>query len=166
MTFRDAIGHEWMPRVTVATVARVLDSTGVDLTQVLQGRRANDAGELTADDHLANVSTFFRVLCCVLRRDLDAQGLDDEAFGDRLQEEHIEAALIALYEAAIAFFRGPKREALRIAFRKNLDAARRKREEAESAAFAPAAATADGKLNAGVSPASSGSTPNLAPSAN
>jgi len=125
-SFTDVRGQTWTIVVNYATLVRVQGETGVDLTKICDPAASTDA-------ELSHPVTLFRVLCAAVRPQLRERGLTDEAFGELLNEEQAEAAGLALYEAVIDFFRGPKRDALRRAFRKVIQAATAHRENATAA---------------------------------
>lgn len=157
-TFRDTADREWDVAITVGTLARVLDSTGVDLTKIF------DEGCVT-ERALDNVSTLFAVICAVVQPQLSARGISPSAFGDSLDEAAAEAATLAVYEGVIDFFRGPKRAMLLPAFQRFTAAARKVRDEATEKAtailssvdFEKAAKAAVGNSSRGNSPERSAS---------
>lgn len=116
-TFKDTEGRVWTVKVTYGTLVRVQDATGIDLTKILDP----SAGD--TDDALQSPATLLRVLCAVLRPQLDERKVTDAAFADCLTEDEGEAAGLALYQSIIEFFRGPKRDALSSGFRKMTEAA-------------------------------------------
>jgi len=174
-TFRDCDGREWTVRVTVATVARVKDQTGVDLLEA--GEIGSDLFErLTRDPVLC-----WRVICAVVRPQLDERGVAPEQLAEAMGETEWEQAFLALVEGVIDFFREPKRGLLRQTWTRAL-AAKQKVEQAakaqteailasgelertieELALQAGAVANASGS-SSGSSQASQDSTPGPAPS--
>ncbi|TXH48568.1 MAG: hypothetical protein E6Q97_24485 [Desulfurellales bacterium] len=122
-TFVDTAGRTWSIVVNYATVVRVQSETGVDLTKICDRTAATDRD-------LENPVTLFRVLCAALRPQLEERRLTPDDLGAALDEERAEAAALALYEGVIDFFRGPKRETLRRAFRKVIGAAAAHRDRA------------------------------------
>lgn len=157
-TFRDTAGREWTLSINVGSLARVMDATKIDLTKALSVE--------AIDEQLANVLTMFDVLCVLLAAQLDQRGVTREQLGEALDEEAAEKAVIALYEAVIDFFRGPKREAMGRAFRKTVEAGMAQRNRAvkrlaettESPDFAAAVeAVVAGRPSPGNSPPSSAS---------
>ena len=76
-TFKDTSGHEWSVRITVGTLARVLDRTGVVLTKAFDFE-----GE--TDKQLDDVSTMFAVICAVLAPQLDAVTVQEGGEAERV----------------------------------------------------------------------------------
>ncbi len=111
-TFRDARGREWTVEVNVAALKRVKDSTGLDLTRLVDPE-SDVIGKLTDD-----VFLLFECLCALLKPQLDNQGISAEELGAGLDEDSTEKAATALFEAIIDFFREDKRMLLKRAFSK------------------------------------------------
>lgn len=106
-TFRDREGREWTVRVTVGTIVRVRDQSGVDLLE------AGELGSSLFERLTGDPVLFWRVLSAVLRPQLDQRGVTPDQLADAMGEDEWEAAFVALVEGTIDFFREPKRGILR-----------------------------------------------------
>lgn len=119
-TFTDAQGKTWTIEVNVATLQRVKGRTGIDLTKLI------DANGDTFTKVVDDVFVMFDVLTALVQPQLDTQGMTPEQFGEALDETSLEAAVHALIEAVIDFFREGKRLLLKRAFTKVKTAAQRR----------------------------------------
>lgn len=171
-TFHDAHGREWTVEVNVATLKRVKDLTGLDLTKLVDPD--SDVIRRLSDD----VFLLFECLCALLKPQLESRGLTADEFGQSLDEESTEKAATALFEGTIDFFREQKRMLLKRAFSKvktavettESRAIERAMQQIETEAFdraihealgAESSKTSGGSATA--SPASSASTPDRSP---
>lgn len=123
-SFRDSQSREWTVEVNVSALKRVKDSTGLDLTRLVDPD--SDVIRQLSDD----VFLLYEVLCALIRPQIEQQGLSAEEFGAALDEDSTEKAATALFEAIIDFFREDKRTLLKRAFSKVKDAAERTQSEA------------------------------------
>ncbi len=96
LTFSDAQGRTWSCAVTVATVARVRRDCGVDLMELATG----DLWSRLASDPVLMVT----VLASVLRPQLQAAGVSDEAFAESLAGDALQDAMRALIAGCVGFF--------------------------------------------------------------
>ncbi|WP_417849419.1 hypothetical protein [Thalassoglobus sp.] len=119
-SFTDAKGNTWTIEVNVTTLQRVKGLTGINLTNLI------DAKGDTFTKVVEDVFVMFDVLTALVRPQLDAQGMTTEQFGESLDETSLEAAVHALIEAVIDFFREGKRTLLKRAFTKVKTAAERR----------------------------------------
>ncbi len=108
-TFR-AGGKEWLVTIDAPKIKRVRERCGVDLGS----RKCEQFDALTSDVVLAG-----QVLVEVLRKDLEAAKLDEDAFLGMLGGDEGEAAGVALIEAIIDFFPSRQRSLLRDMLAKN-----------------------------------------------
>ena len=104
-TFADTTGREWKVDVNVGTCKRVKTLLpGTDLLDVAGG------------DLLCRLASDPILLCDVLyvvvKPQADAEGVSDEAFGQALGGDALEAATTALLEALSDFFPSAKRRVL------------------------------------------------------
>jgi len=123
-TFRDAQGREWSLTINVASLKRVNDALGLDLTQIVDPD-SDVVAKLTGDMFL-----LFECLCTLLQPQLDQHDVSPEAFGESLDEESTEKAATALFEAIIDFFREDRRMLLKRAFSKVQTAVSRRETQA------------------------------------
>lgn len=104
-TFTDKAGRVWTLDVTVACVERVRSLASFDPMSIVEPK---------AIDSLINDPV---VLCDVLyaaiKPQADSLGVTDEQFGQSLGGDELDAALSALLEELVGFFRPAQREVLR-----------------------------------------------------
>lgn len=105
-TFRTIDGTEWKVVVTVGTIKRVLDETGLKLTDLF----ATEAkiGEFFSDD-----IKFCEVLWSVVRPQADELGRTTDQFFGNIDGTVIEQAVEALLAEVVDFFQEPRRTLLR-----------------------------------------------------
>lgn len=118
-TFTDSKGRTWTIEANVSSLRRVKAATDVDLTKLVDPKD-DTIGRLTGDLFL-----LFDVLCAMLQPQLDEKAVSREQFGESLDEESAEKAVMALIEGVIDFFRDGKRTLLKRAFTKVTQAADR-----------------------------------------
>lgn len=166
--FRDTGGRTWDLKVTLATISRVHAECGIDLTQIFDRESA-------AAKAVSSAPVFFGVLCAALRPQLESRSVSEMEFGEALDEQASESAVLALHEGLISFFPESKRRVIEPAFRKVMAAARKvqgaRLEQAqqtlESLDFEKVVSVAmDGRDSAGSLQASSASNPTTELSAN
>lgn len=105
--FKDNKGREWAIEITVATLKRIRNHLGVDLMKVIEG------GELLKRLY-ADPEFLVDLLFVVCMPQAKEAGITDEAFGEGMAGDCIEAAQAALMEEIIGFCPSPKdRENLR-----------------------------------------------------
>ncbi len=119
-TFTDHQGRSWTIEINFTSLRRVKATTGVDLTRLVDPK-SDVMGQLTGDPFV-----LFDCLIALLQPQLDAKGLTAERFGESLDEESADNAVVALIEAAIDFFQAGKRMLLKRAFAKVTTAAQRR----------------------------------------
>lgn len=100
----DGRGRDWSTAVTVNTVRRVKQLTGVDLLEVFDGKLM---AQLAIDPVL-----LANVLYAVSKPQADERGVSDEEFGELLAGESIERATEALVQGIIDFFPPARRSVL------------------------------------------------------
>lgn len=160
-TFKDATGRTWQISVNFTSLKRVKCQTGIDLTKLVDPH-SDVISRLTSD-----LFMLFDCLVALLQPQLDANSLTAEAFGEALDEESADSAVIALLEGVIDFFPEKKRTLLRRALAKVTRAAERKQtgmldralKSVESPQFDRAIETALARLN----PSTSGSSATNSP---
>lgn len=156
--FKDKHNREWAIDLTVGAMSRVKSMAGIDLLRMVK-----DAdGHLPVERLLIEADTLLNVLYAVLRPQLAAKDIDDEAFGESLGPEHVTPAQDAFLAEWADFFQRLGRTAeakclrtLTAAVRQMESAARAK---AESMDVDTMTQTIFGKLS-GSSPESSASIP-------
>lgn len=153
-TFRDLDGNEWSVRVTIGTLRRCVEISGVDLLNLF-------GKEGSAPDEMPPIVRFFndpdalgRTLFAVVKPEADRRGIDMEAFLDLLSGDTIESARQCLLDACVSFFPSPAQrrayqtivEEVTAAFRDAMVAAEREiKPETIRAAMAAAGSPADGE---------------------
>lgn len=113
-TFIDNAGRTWTVSINVSTIKRVKDLLGVNLMEAVTGKLIE---ELEAD-----ICQYVNVIYCVCRKEADAKGVSDEAFGEALGGDALEKATDAFLDELIDFFPQAKRQIFRKAFQKRKDA--------------------------------------------
>ena len=105
-TFQTLDGTEWKVAVTVLTIKRVMEETGLKLTDLF----ANEAkiGEFFSDD-----VRFAEVVWSVVRPQAEHLGRTPEQFFGSMDGTVIEAASEALLAETVDFFQEPRRSLLR-----------------------------------------------------
>ena len=103
-TWTDSSGNSWSCTITVATVKRVQQLTGVNLLEAFEGLLMT-----LADDpiQLANV------LYVVCKPQADERKITDEQFGELLAGDVIESATSAFVQGLIDFFPNQRRQILK-----------------------------------------------------
>lgn len=119
--FKDSDGREWLVKVTVSAVDRVLDLCGIDLY------KSEDWGRVLEDPRIACA-----VLAAVLQPVFAARNITPEQFRDALDGDAAAAGIEALHEA-IANFTPPELRATRVAMVQKIREATRIQAEAEKA---------------------------------
>lgn len=97
-TFRDGAGREWQLSVTVATVKRVKETTGVHLTKLVDDQFKPLHDLLT--DPVELVNTVF----AMIQPQAQQIGITDEQFGESLTGDSVEQMAKAFVEALVDFF--------------------------------------------------------------
>lgn len=105
-TFRDTNGRLWAVTVTIGTARRVRSLTSVDLLALIDN--PTELAALAADP-----VRLVDLLYAVVKPEADLAGITDEAFGESLAGDSIDAATSALLEALIDFFPEARRRILR-----------------------------------------------------
>ncbi len=107
-SFRDAANRTWeLPPITVGAARRVMADAGVDLWAL------KDDGLRPLAALLADPPKLVNVLYALLRDQLDAARLTDEAFGSSFNGDALEAASEAFVGALLDFFPARVRGAMR-----------------------------------------------------
>lgn len=101
--FVDAASRRWNVNITVATIKRVKELTGVNLGTVLMDEMKG-LREITGD-----IMKAIDVVFAICKPQADALGVTDEQFGEALVGRNIEDCMNALLEALVDFF--PSRQA-------------------------------------------------------
>lgn len=101
----DNLGRNWSAAITVNTVKRVQQLTGVNLLAVFDGGLLNRL----ADDPILLVNTLY----AVCKPEAEQRDVTEEAFGELLVGDAIEHAVEALVRGIIDFFPKDRREVLR-----------------------------------------------------
>ena len=104
--FQDLQKRRWTVALTISTVKRIRDATGVDLLRVID---EPDLLKQLAADPIQLVD----VLWVIVQPQAREQGVSDEQFGESLAGEEIEHATAAFLEALVDFFPGARRGTLR-----------------------------------------------------
>ncbi len=104
--FTDTAGHRWNLALSVGTVKRVRELSGVDLLTILDKPQA-------LVDLASDPVRFVDVLFIVIKPQADQIGICDEAFGESLDGETVEAATDAFLEALVDFFPGARKTTLK-----------------------------------------------------
>lgn len=100
----DNLDRTWSTAITVNTVKRVQQLTGVNLLAVFDGGLLNRL----ADDPILLVNTLY----AVCKPQADQRDVTEEAFGELLVGDTIERAAEALVRGIIDFFPSDRREVL------------------------------------------------------
>lgn len=116
-TFKDTTGKAHDVRVTLAEIVRVKSRTGVDFNEII-GPNARSVIE-----RLSDPETFVNVLGAVLN-------CDGMAIAEALDGECAEAALNAVLDSVLDFFRKEKSHGIRLALQKTRTASERIQREA------------------------------------
>ncbi len=103
-TWTDSSGNSWSCTITVSTVKRVQQLTGINLMEAFEGLLMT-----LADDpvQLANV------LYVVCKPQADERKITDEQFGELLAGDVIESATAAFVQGLIDFFPNQRRQVLK-----------------------------------------------------
>ena len=117
--FVDRTGRSWTVEVNVTSLRRVKAATAIDLTR-LADPQDGTLGRLTGD-----LFCLFDCLCALVQPQLIERNVSTEQFGEALDEESAERAVVALLEAVIDFFQDGKRTLLKRALSKVTAAAER-----------------------------------------
>jgi len=156
-SFTDTEGRSWTVQVTVDSIRRVRDLTGVNL-----------AVEATGGDLFERLAADPVLLCDILyglvKPEADARGVSDADFGRALAGDVLEGATAALLEGLVGFFPSGRRrllakavEKMRVLETRALEAAEARLESPELAQeMETALRTLGGSVTA--SPGSSAST--------
>lgn len=104
--FCDTSGTEWKISVNVLTIKRVLEETGLRLTDIFSSEQK--ISQFFSDD-----VKFCEVLWAIVKPQADAAGKDAEQFFAAIDGTVIEQALGALLEKVADFFQEPRRSLLR-----------------------------------------------------
>lgn len=163
-SFNDRHGRQWILEFTLGSLARVKTETGVDLLTFHQP----DSPALRA--MATDPWKLLEVLVSLLRPQLEQKGVSEEAFGDSLLEEHVQAAVEALLTGMVDYYPPAKRTALKTLVDRVLGAVRNVSERANRElttvmattdldAMQKEIETAISGNSTGSSPASSESTP-------
>lgn len=105
-SFRDTAGTEWKLSVNVLTIKRVLDDTGLRLTDIFSTEQK--ISQFFSDD-----VKFCEVLWAIVKPQAEEDGSTAEQFFGAIDGTVIEAALDALLEEVADFFQEPRRSLLR-----------------------------------------------------
>lgn len=120
-SFKDTSGRTWQVRITVATIRRIKDYAGIDMT----GAAAfGEGGALMtlSQDYIA----LGRALFAVVKNDAEARSVSEDDFLDALAGDTIQAAADAFLEAVADFFPGAQGRLIRAA----LERAKQEQEKA------------------------------------
>jgi hypothetical protein len=120
-SFTDSKGRSWTIEANVSSLRRVQAATGIDLTR-LADPQDGTLSRLTGD-----LFALFDCLCALVQPQLTERNVSTEQFGEALDEESAERAVVALLEAVIDFFQDGKRTLLKRALHKVTAAAERVR---------------------------------------
>ncbi len=108
-SFKDTNGRSWPVRITVATIRRIKDLTGLEL------------GSLSNSQALADISGDYlrlsRVLYAIVKPDADAVKITEDQFLDALSGDCLEQASSAFVEALADFFPGAQGRLIRTAMK-------------------------------------------------
>jgi len=101
--YTDRNGHEWTIDVTISSIKRVKQGTGVDLVDIVKGDLASKLNDPM-------------ILCDVLWTLVEPQarlaGIEPEQFGDGLAGDSLDAAIESLLEGIVNFFPKSRRDLL------------------------------------------------------
>jgi hypothetical protein len=106
--FKDIDGQAWHIRITVATLQRVKEETGVLLTDLV----SSDNRDTLLKKLQGDVFFLFGLIVSVLQPQLATRTMDAKAFGEKLDEEAAENAVDALINGVIDFFPPDRRDPL------------------------------------------------------
>lgn len=93
--FKDSEGREWQVSITVSAVKRVREIVGFDLVAATEGQQLAEL----AQDPVRIVDVVY-ALC---KPQADERGVKDEAFGEAMAGDAIDAAVEALLEELVNF---------------------------------------------------------------
>lgn len=113
-SFTDTANRRWDLTLSIATVKRVRNLTGVDILAMLD--RPQLLSDLAADP-----VAFVDVLYVIVKPQADTAGVTDESFGESLDGTSIESATDAFLEALVDFFPGARRATLRRVLAKTME---------------------------------------------
>lgn len=111
--FTDAANRKWQVAITVSTIKRVKELTGINLGTVLQDEMAG-LRELTND-----IVKTIDVTYAICKPQADALGINDEQFGESLVGASIEDCTNAVLEALVDFFPSRQAKMLKLITRKS-----------------------------------------------
>jgi len=103
-TFRDGNNREWHLSVTLASVKRVHEMTGIYLTKLVDDKFAPLAALISDPMKLVDV------VYVLVKQQADAAGVSDVQFGESLTGDSVEAMANAFVEALVDFF--PSRQSV------------------------------------------------------
>lgn len=107
-SFVDSQNRSWSIRIDVNSIRRVREATGVDFSNVL-----NDKTIMTGLSQ--DPCKLVNVIYILVKPQCDTQNVTDEAFGEALFGDAIDAACEALLKAIIDFFPSSRRKPLQAA---------------------------------------------------
>lgn len=117
-TFRDGAGREWSVKVTIGSLRRCLDLSGIDILNLFGQRQSAQDGEEPSPppvlELFLDLDVLGRTLYAVCKPDADKRGVEIDEFLDALSGDVIEEARRALLESCVTFYPSP---AMRRAFR-------------------------------------------------
>lgn len=105
-TFKTLDGTDWKVVVTVGTVKRVLDDTGLKLTDMFTSQKATE--QFLSDD-----IKFCELLWSVVRPQAAEAGVTIDQFFSTIDGTVVENAAEALVSEIVDFFQEPRRSVLR-----------------------------------------------------
>ena len=105
--FKDNKGREWVVEITVSTINRIKDLTGVNILET-------DAIKTLGGDILQLVNVLYAIVQPQAMKD----GITDEQFGEALGGDSIDAASEAFMTEYVGFFPRRKRSLLQTALDK------------------------------------------------
>lgn len=114
-SFKDNMQREWTLCISVATIKRVKELTGVNLGLLL-----NDEMSLL-QRVLGDPIELVNVVYAICQHDCDRMGITDEQFGEALAGDSFEHCIDAFMEAVIDFFPSRQGKILRAIVNKTND---------------------------------------------
>jgi hypothetical protein len=111
-TFTDANGREWALSIDVAAIKRMRDIAGVDIL-------GNSGSDNSAFLQMAeNPVMLVDAIYAVCKKEVEARGMDQDAFAVGITGDVIDRATSALLDAVIDFFPSARRNVLKAAIEK------------------------------------------------
>lgn len=117
-TFKTLDGTEWKVAVTVGTIKRVMDDTGLKLTDMFTSQKATE--QFLSDD-----IKFCEMIWSVVRPQASENGITIDQFLSTIDGEVVEAAAEAIVGETVDFFQEPRRSVLRKIWARYLEAKQR-----------------------------------------